>query len=432
MESKEDKYPWITRIERARNRVRLNPEDATAYAELGKALYYGGKFCQAKEAFQRALELDNENYEAIAGRGKIAAREFDFEKAKRLLYRALKRKPDDIAVLRDISLIYYHQDNFLELVKMNEKILKSKYSASLEGRTELYKSFGNAHPYRIRWKESKTSCLKFYPDKPLPVLKVSIDDHEPVYMILDTGGSSIYLETTYANELGLKIFKGGAGLYAGGKRIQTNNAKVTSLTIGSVVVRNIPALVRDFIQVRKDFDLDNLVGIMGINVLQHFLATIDYPNQQLILQPKLKKGKKYEAVSSGKVFRVPFFVLGDHFIISYGTINEGEPISLFVDIGFTSGGFLAPKSTLEKYRIKVDKSTTFPGGYHPFMVESINFGGARREKIKGWAGVFPSQLEFMLGFRIAGLISNTFFHPYRVTFDFTHMELILEERKAYA
>ena len=251
-------------------------------------------------------------------------------------------------------------------------------------------------------------------------------------MILDTGGSSIYLETTYANELGLKIFKGGAGLYAGGKRIQTNNAKVTFLAIGNVVVRNISAFVRGFPQVRKDFGLDNLVGIIGINVLQHFLATIDYPNQRLILRSKLKKGKKYDTASSGKVFRVPFFVLGDHFVISYGTINDEEPISLFVDTGFTSGGFLAPESTIEKYRIKVDKSTTFPSGYHPFVVESINFGGAKRKKIKGWAHVFPPQLEFMLGFRIAGLISNTFFHPYRVTFDFTNMELILEERKAYA
>lgn len=46
--------------------------------------------------------------------------------------------------------------------------------------------------------------------------------------------------------------------------------------------------------------------------------------------------------------------------------------------------------------------------------------------MRGIVGPFPPSMEYMFGFRIAGIISHTFFRPYAVTFDFANMQVYLQ------
>lgn len=57
----------------------------------------------------------------------------------------------------------------------------------------------------------------------------------------------------------------------------------------------------------------------------------------------------------------------------------------------------------------------------------ITLGEAKQANIGGVAGAFPSSLENSLGFRLGGLVSHSFFGPYRLTLDFINMRLRLEE-----
>jgi len=64
----------------------------------------------------------------------------------------------------------------------------------------------------------------------------------------------------------------------------------------------------------------------------------------------------------------------------------------------------------------------------PFVVDRLSLGEASGEKINGLTNIFPPSLEYVFGFRIAGLISHQFFRPYAVTFDFSGMRLFLAKR----
>ena len=71
---------------------------------------------------------------------------------------------------------------------------------------------------------------------------------------------------------------------------------------------------------------------------------------------------------------------------------------------------------------------TGAGGQHrtrTFGVVALNLGPVRRQDLRGLAGVFPSELESGLGFRLDGIVSHEFFLPFAVTFDFARMEMRL-------
>jgi hypothetical protein len=62
-----------------------------------------------------------------------------------------------------------------------------------------------------------------------------------------------------------------------------------------------------------------------------------------------------------------------------------------------------------------------------FPVTSFHLGDVTGGPLLGIFGPFPGSLERAFGCRIAGIISHAFFRPYRVTFDFDAMRLILEK-----
>ncbi len=54
----------------------------------------------------------------------------------------------------------------------------------------------------------------------------------------------------------------------------------------------------------------------------------------------------------------------------------------------------------------------------PFTVETLTLGPLTRHDLKAVAGPFPATLEKSTGVKIGGQISQAFFRPYAVTFDF--------------
>jgi hypothetical protein len=61
----------------------------------------------------------------------------------------------------------------------------------------------------------------------------------------------------------------------------------------------------------------------------------------------------------------------------------------------------------------------------PFGVKSLSVGGASGTNYMGFYGVFPPTLEYAFGTRVAGIVSHGFFRPYRLTFDFDRMRMVL-------
>lgn len=71
------------------------PEDATIFARVGSLFLRAGDYPHALEQFQRALQLDSRNQDALRGAGEAQFQLADYRAARRSLQRALRLAPDD-------------------------------------------------------------------------------------------------------------------------------------------------------------------------------------------------------------------------------------------------------------------------------------------------------------------------------------------------
>ena len=121
-------------------------------------------------------------------------------------------------------------------------------------------------------------------------------------------------------------------------------------------------------------------------------------------------------------------------MVAWGRIEKREPVLLFVDTGLAGGGVSLAESALKEAGIKLleEQATEVIGGGGklksiPFKLQELSLGGATEEDVSGWFdGVFP--MEHTHGFRIAGIVSHSFFKPYSLTFDFAGMRLFLKRK----
>jgi hypothetical protein len=224
------------------------------------------------------------------------------------------------------------------------------------------------------------------------------------------------------------------GMYGGGKQAATGHGKIDKLTIGDFTIENVPVHILDTSKFSAAARGLEVHGIIGTVLFYHFISTIDYPAGELILQRKSSDALKRIEDTDGQIV-VPFWMSGDHFMVSWGRVNDSEPQLFFVDTGLAGGGFIPSESAFKESGIKLADGQGFEGiggggkvTVVPFEVEKLSLGDAVERNITGIYGPFPPKLETSEGFRIAGIISHDFFRSYSVTFDFEGMRLFLRKK----
>jgi hypothetical protein len=205
--------------------------------------------------------------------------------------------------------------------------------------------------------------------------------------------------------------------------------------MADLTIRNVPVHILDTTRFSAATEGHDVHGIIGTVLFYHFIPTIDYPAGKLILQRKTPGALKALENVAGQIV-IPFWMAGDHFIVSWGRVNDGEPQLFFVDTGLAGGGFVPSESTFKESGIQLTQEgfEGIGGGGNvsvvPFVVQKLSLGEAVEKNITGFYGPFPPQLELREGFRIGGIISHQFFRSYSVTFDFEGMRLFLRKKQS--
>jgi len=406
-------------------------ENLQGNLETADSFFRAGKFAEAEKTYGKILNEDSKNHRAVARLGYIALLANRLDDAQKWLTEAIKLKPEEAALKSLLAEAYYRRDKFQQAAPLLRAIGREAMTKKLE-------SFKNVSPYRIRGAAEVTN-LKFVITDPLPMVQVRVNSSKLVNFLIDTGGAELITDTEFAKEIDATLFKSEMGTFAGGKKAAFQHGRVDSLTLGDFTVKNVPAHIMDvrrfsqpiFAGIRVD-------GIIGTVLLYHFLATLDYPDGQLILRRRTEQNLKQveqEAVKQGSIV-VPFWMAGDHFMVAWGAVNNSQPMLFFVDTGLAGGGFSCPESTLRKADIELqeDQADHGLGGggkvrFVPFVVDELTLGDAREHNIQGSyaGGGFP--LEKIFGFHIGGLISHGFFRPYSLTFDFDGMRYFLKRKR---
>ena len=281
--------------------------------------------------------------------------------------------------------------------------------------------------------DGQSTRLKFLKTDPLPVVSVRVNGGDPVTFFIDTGGSEVSLDTDFAQELGVPQFGEVQGTFSGGQHAEVQNGRIESLTVGDWTIMNLPIATLALRQLSEGFGVKRIDGIIGTNLLYHFLATLDYPRGELVLRRKTAKSlEQFAAASSGKSVAVPFWIAGDHFMVGWGHVETIPPVLLFVDTGLAGAGVKLAESVIKEAGIKLEENKAYEGAggggklkIVPYTVRQLSFGDVKQEKVAGlYDGPFP--WENIFGFHLAGMVGHDFFKPYAVTFDFQNMRIVMQ------
>ena len=398
--------------------------------ESADSLFKAGKFVKAEKYYVKILNEDPKNHRAVTRLGNIALLVNRLDDAQKWLTEANKLKPEEPALKSMLAEVFYRRDEFQQAAPLLRVIGREAMAKKLE-------SFKDVSPYQIEGKAEVTN-LKFVITDPLPVVRVRINNSELVNFFIDTGGSEVIIDTEFAREISAVQFGSERGTFAGGKKAGYQHGRVDSLTLGDFTIKNLPIHIMDVRRFSQPvFGGRRVEGIIGTVLLYHFLATLDYPDGQLILRSKTEQNLKQieQEAKEQKSIIIPFWMAGDHYMVAWGGVNNSQPMLFFVDTGLAGGGFTCPESTLRKAGIKLQENQASEGiggggkvKVIPFVVDELTFGDAREHNIKGLY-TRNSALVNAFGFHIGGLISHGFFRHYALTFDFAGMRYFLKRKR---
>ncbi|MBV9718078.1 MAG: aspartyl protease family protein [Candidatus Eremiobacteraeota bacterium] len=363
----------------------------TPPASSAAQLFAQGDFIRAKVAYADAASRNPADPEAILGLARIELYENDLDAAAKDAKMVLSLKADDEtakAVLRTVE----------------------------QRRNILTSADGLGVP-------DSGIVVPFVESEPLPAIQLEIAG-KPATLVLDTGAPDVTLDPDFAKALGLAITGGSQGAFLGGRTAVVRQAVVSSIVVGPIALTNVKVTIlpsRGF-GLFKDRTVD---GIVGTPFLSRFLSTIDYPHHRLLLRPR----RAVMANAGGTA--VPMWLVGDHFIFAAGKVN-GLTNQLFsIDTGGAGAGFVPVQATIAAAHIKTfpDKAMQGMGGGGPVTIvptlaDELCLGPVCQKNVGG--GYTPSGSPLsMFPFAVSGTVSHSFLERYAVTFDFTHMRLLM-------
>jgi hypothetical protein len=156
---------------------------------------------------------------------------------------------------------------------------------------------------------------------------------------LDTGGAFVHLTAEAAVAFGVRADFAVREFAALGWH--TIRSGVADLELGPVLLRNVPVAVHDGAlparAIADAFGVE-LGPIIGTNILERFLATIDAPGQRLILSRRGERGARdaHLARLAPTLREAPFALWGDHLMIARGRAGNLADANLFVDSGLVA------------------------------------------------------------------------------------------------
>jgi hypothetical protein len=254
-------------------------------------------------------------------------------------------------------------------------------------------------------------------DPYMPGFDASINGQK-ITLRLDTGGTYLVMAPGEAKRLKIATRCGGRGQHAFWKTsLCTGTAD--SLTLGEARLENVP--------ITTVSTLKPGMVIFGTNLLEPFLATVDYPGQRLILSRRGQEAQRLEhreLVALGTI-KVPFYLWGDHYMLAHGRLGDHENLVFFVDSGLVAltqqkgklvqAGFTASREAFRLLGIRPKKSSK--PQFIPFDGK-VGLGRVVRDGILIYHNPRSWKKMRFGGIRVDGLLSHAFLSHYQWTIDF--------------
>lgn len=261
------------------------------------------------------------------------------------------------------------------------------------------------------------------------IIKVSVDNSEPLDFIFDTGSGYTVIDNDVAKNLNLK-----------GKEIEMNNTSSAWHLIkhNSIAINNFPmekntkvyATDLTHLEISLGVDLD---GIIGYDLLRHHSVYINFDAKTMNIYDHSNSPKRGDAIPFDLVTSIP---------VIEGTVvlNNGEPHkgTFFVMTGAgTSLDFNSPYATewdvLHKtgkhysYLVKGLSNTETP--HYEGHVQSFKFGNQTISDLP--IGISTAKDGIQASSKVAGIVGSQILRMYNMTIDYGTKMLYLEKDHTY-
>ena len=241
----------------------------------------------------------------------------------------------------------------------SNKLLISQYPALNVAKLE---SFKGQTPYEVQG-DGQVTRVKFLKTDPLPLVSVRVNGGDEVTFFIDTGGSEVALDTEFAQGAWPAAVRRGARHFFRRPERQ-GPANADRLPRARRLDRQEPAshCTIALRQLSESFGVKRIDGILGTTLFYHFLATLDYPQGELVLRRKDAKSlQQFAAESSARNVAVPFWMASDHFMVGWGRVETLPPTLLVVDTGLAGAGAKLAEPVIKQAGIKLEEDKAYEG-----------------------------------------------------------------------
>jgi Tetratricopeptide repeat/Aspartyl protease len=384
-------------------------------------LFKNGSFTDAERGYRHLVASDPGNAHAWAQLGYLALLSNRFSDAETYLSKAVALQPGDVASTQRLAECFVRQDQLARAVPL----LKSTgrpHDASL---AELYANVTGV-PWQIYGPQ--ISRVPFVTPDPVPAVEASVNGGRPQSFWLDTYGT-LDLSQEVAEEAGLRAVATLSGGVANNKPITIWLGVLDSFRIGNIEIRNVPVQWSDAQRPTLP-DGTPAAGAFGTTVFYHFLTTMNFGGQALTLRRKTHPAPKARMID-----RLPLWLAGDHYPCTVGSLGDYGPRMVTVDTGGIGSGLDTTVEIAEKVGFTVDYDhPRDPAGHtYPLIADRVSLGNAVRRDVPGMAVTqvapgFPGPGQSaQFGFDLIANVTNLFFRPFAITFDYTAMHLSITD-----
>ncbi|WP_420315812.1 aspartyl protease family protein [Ekhidna sp.] len=261
------------------------------------------------------------------------------------------------------------------------------------------------------------------------IIKVSVDDSEPLDFIFDTGSGYTVIDTDVEKELGLE-----------GKDIEMNQAssawhliKHNSIAINHFLMEKntkVYSTDLDHLEISLGMDLD---GIIGYDLLRHHSVYINFDTKTMNIYDHSKSPKRGDAIPFTMNVSIP--VIKGTVVLNNGEPHEG---TFFVMTGAgTTLDFNSPYSeqwdvihkTGKHYSYLVKGLSDEETLHYEGHVQSFSFGNQTIEDLP--IGISTASTGIQADRKVSGIIGSQILRMYNMTIDYGTKMLYLEKDHTY-
>ncbi len=411
--------------------AQTEPKNTRAYAVLGTTLIAAGRFEDAKKLFYTAITNNKKEHLAWAGYGMVDFYENRLTESLDNLSEAAYRAPNEPDYVFAIAQISARSERYKAAADAYKRFLQISEStdadrrARIKGLIEFLGYLGQSSTlYSLSGADRSIIPFELVGNRPVIKLKVN-GRSEVLRFVLDTGSGISVVSNKTAKRLKIKpITKGGYARGLGGDgKFEIVYGMLREVTLGSVMMRNVPVYMRDFYHAGYEID-----GYIGLALISKFLTTIDYGNSTMSLT---KRETDVRQFTESRELSLPLRLTSSGFLSGEVQLEGiATPLNFIVDTG-------ASISVISDEVAKDDRISQFAAGEkltvigsagitddkQTYKLPKVSFGNHTRKDVMAVA-LDLGLINEASGFEQAGILGGNFLKNYRLTFDFKNSKVI--------